>query len=217
MKTREGCYTYRWFTRLLSRLAREENEKKKRGGGEEGRRLEIAEWRKGNRRTMMVADGAVERRRGDEGGRDGDEGKEIRRNAYDRSQVPYSRIEYGEDKETQLRITLRWRLMGGNKKGHRVATAAERGETPLHPVVRVPCARGERCHPTSCRTYRFSSQNSPGSVRFERARWSPLRVWTATCRRSGQCCSIRGYPRRRYNAPLIDIDISRYRWYRRRY
>lgn len=37
-----------------------------------------------------------------------------------------------EDKETQLRITLRWRLMGGNKKGHRVATAAPTGGIPLY-------------------------------------------------------------------------------------
>lgn len=72
---------------------------------------------------------------------------------------PSSHIGYGEDKETQLRITLRWRLMGGNKKGHRVATVAgEKGKNSPPPVT--PCVKGERYHPTSCRTYCFSSQNS---------------------------------------------------------
>lgn len=48
-----------------------------------------------------------------------------------------------EDKETQLRITLRWRLMGGNKKGHRVATAAPaRGNSPLRAIPNATVSEG---------------------------------------------------------------------------
>lgn len=73
-------------------------------------------------------------------------------------------ILHGEDKETQLRITLRWRLMGGNKKGHRVATAAPTGENfPLpHDTV---CRRRGRSFPTLCRTY-FSYQARSASSAF---------------------------------------------------
>lgn len=36
--------------------------------------------------------------------------------------VTFADSSYSKDKETRLRITPRWRLMGGNKKGHGVVT-----------------------------------------------------------------------------------------------
>jgi len=47
--------------------------------------------------------------------------------------------------------------MGGNKKGHRVATVARKREE--FPSTGNTVER-ERCYPTLCRTYCFSSQNS---------------------------------------------------------
>lgn len=85
-KTREDRRTYRWITRLLSRLARKEGEKEKQRERRDGA-AESGSSGKEIRRTMMVVDGAEERRRRDrrENGGTVRKGKEVRRNACDRS------------------------------------------------------------------------------------------------------------------------------------
>lgn len=110
---------------------------------------------------------------------------------------PYSRIGYGEDKETQLRITLRWRLMGGNKKGHRVATAAPiyGGEREEFPSTRDTVLRGGEMPPHLVPHLLLLLPKQPrlGALRARSVISASRRVWTATCRRSGQCCNTRGY------------------------
>lgn len=100
---------------------------------------------------MMVVDGESE------GEWDRDEGKEITQKRVRSFVGPYGHIGYGEDKETQLRITLRWRLMGGNKKGHRVATAVRKGGQGECPSIRA--SRERAATPLRAAPTRFSSQN----------------------------------------------------------
>lgn len=116
----------------------------------------------------MVVDGESE------GERDRDGGKEITQERVRSFVGPYSHIGYGEDKETQLRITLRWRLMGGNKKGHRVATAVRKGGPGGEcPSIRASRERERDATPLRAAPTRFYPlllPKRPGSVRFERAR-----------------------------------------------
>lgn len=104
---------------------------------------------------------------------------------------------HGEDKEIQLRITLRWRLMGGNKKGHRVATAAPMGGGNFPPPHDTDWRRRGRSPPTPCRTY-FSYQ-----ARFAPRALGDLRVASGPRRAKDQdqCCSIRD----EYQKYAIDI------------
>lgn len=137
-ESRDYCPVSRGKKTKKKKNMREETEPRNQGAAE---RKQGGQWWWWTERRSD--DGETERER---------DGEVRKRNTQERVRSfvgPYSRIGYGEDKETQLRITLRWRLMGGNKKGHRVATAAPiyGGEREEFPSTRDTVLRGGEMRP----------------------------------------------------------------------